>query len=149
MLAIRLARVGRKKQPIYRIVVSEKSKDMYGNHLEILGTYNPRSKATELKNERIEHWLKNGAKPSNTVQNLLINQGLIKSDKKSKAVRITKKRTIKLEAKKGVKEDKSEAPAEEKKEENVEAPAKAEAKEEVKAEEVKPEGVPEKTEDKK
>ena len=37
MLAIRLQRVGRKKQAIYRVVVSEKTKDMYGNHLEILG----------------------------------------------------------------------------------------------------------------
>jgi len=100
MLAIRLARVGRKKQPIYRIVVSEKAKDMYGNYLELLGTYNPRTKAIELKNDRIEHWLKSGAKASPTVQNLLINQGLVKSDKKSKAVRITKKRAAKMEGKK-------------------------------------------------
>lgn len=149
MLAIRLARVGRKKQPVYRIVVSEKSKDMYGNHLEILGTYNPRTKDTVLKNERIEHWLKSGAKASATVENLLINQGLIKSDKKAKAVRITKKRAVKLEAKKEEKEKVVETPAEEKKE-KVEAPVETTPetktedapKEEVK-EEVKEEKTPE------
>lgn len=129
MLAIRFARVGRKKQPIYRIVVSEKSKDMYGNYLELLGTYNPRSKATELKAERIEHWLKNGAQPSATVENLLINQGLIKSDKKAKSVRITKDRAKKLETKKAVKEEKVavEEKAEEPKEETKEVAAVEEA----------------------
>ncbi|PLX24659.1 30S ribosomal protein S16, partial [Candidatus Parcubacteria bacterium] len=59
MLAIRLQRVGRKKLPIYRVVVSEKTKDTYGDHLEILGTYNPHSKEANLKVDRIKHWLDN------------------------------------------------------------------------------------------
>lgn len=148
MLAIRFARVGRKKQPVYRVVVSEKSKDMYGNHLEILGTYNPRTKETILKNDRIEHWLKNGAKASETVQNLFINEGIVKEDKKSKAVRITKKRQEKLTAKeadkKAAEAPKEEAPAEGDADtaaaEEKEAPAeekKAEAPKEEAAEESK------------
>ena len=129
MLAIRLQRTGRKKQAMYRLVVSEKTKDMYGDHLEILGNFNPHSKEASLKNDRIEHWLSKGAQPSDTVHNLLINQGIIKDAKKAKAVSISKKR-----ANRG-KDDK----AEEKKDKPAEAP-KEEAKPEDKpAEEVKEE----------
>jgi small subunit ribosomal protein S16 len=129
MLAIRLQRTGRKKQAMYRLVVSEKTKDMYGDHLEILGNFNPHNKEAVLKNDRIEHWLAKGAQPSDTVHNLLVKQGIIKSDKKAKAVSISKKR-----ANRG-KDDK----AEEKKDKPAEAP-KEEAKPEDKpAEEVKEE----------
>ena len=98
MLAIRFQRVGRTKQPFYRVVVSEKTKDMYGKHLEILGTYNPRSKETALKAERIKHWLSKGAQASAVVFNLLIKEGLIEGQKKKKAVAISKRRQAKKEA---------------------------------------------------
>lgn len=112
MLAIRLQRVGRTKQPLYRLVVSEKSKDTYGNHLEILGQYNPHKKEAVLKEDRIKHWLNKGAQASPSVNNLLINKGLIKGDKQ-KAVRITKKRAAKKETK-AAEAKVSEVPAEEK-----------------------------------
>ncbi|MBT4349744.1 30S ribosomal protein S16 [bacterium] len=128
MLKIRLARVGKKKKAIYRLVVSEHTKDMYGNHLELLGQYNPHTKEIILKNDRIEHWLKVGAQPSETVENLLVKEGIIKAkDTKAKAVRITKKRQVKLNAK-----------DEEKKAKDAEAPstdAQDEKKEEVPAKE--------------
>ena len=148
MLKIRLARIGKKKNPIYRIVVSEHTKDMYGNHLEMLGQYNPHTKEIVLKNDRIEHWLKVGAQPSETVENLLVKEGVIKGkDKKAKAVRITKKRQVKLNAKdeeKKVKENEAkEEPAKEKPIEEV----SAEKKTEEKVEEAVP--VEEKKEDKK
>jgi small subunit ribosomal protein S16 len=83
MLAIRLQRIGKKKQPTYRLVVSEKSKDLYGDHLEILGHYNPvaKPKVVNIKAERIKHWLAVGAQASATVHNLLVSQGVISSRK--------------------------------------------------------------------
>jgi len=81
MLAIRLARVGKKKKPTYRLMVSEKSKDMYGDSLEILGHYNPHTKVVEVKKDRILHWIGKGAQPSETVHNLLIDQNVIQGDK--------------------------------------------------------------------
>lgn len=106
MLAIRLQRVGRKKQPLYRVVVSEKTKDMYGDHLEILGSYNPHTKEAKLKDDRIKHWLGIGAQTSESAFNLLLSQGIVEGDKK-KSVKISKKRQAK-------KEEAKEAPAEEK-----------------------------------
>ena len=97
MLKLRLARVGKKKHPIYRLVVSESTKDMYGNHLEILGQYDPHTKTNSFNNERILYWISVGAQASETVYNLLVGAGLIKADKKAKAVAISKKRTAKIE----------------------------------------------------
>jgi len=81
MLSIRLHKVGKKNQPYYRLVVCEKKTSAQGKYLELLGSYNPRSKEIKLQKERILHWLKNGAKASATVNNLLIKQGVIKGAK--------------------------------------------------------------------
>lgn len=81
MLTIRLARVGKKKQPNYRLIINEKSKDTYGDFLENLGFYNPRTKETNLKVERIKYWLSKGAQTSNTVHNLLVSKDVIKAKK--------------------------------------------------------------------
>lgn len=109
MLAIRMARVGRRKQAMFRIVVSEKKRDMYGDHLEIVGNYNPQSKAVNLKADRIKYWLSMGAVASASLQNLLIKQGLM-TGKKAKSVSLTNKRRAKMAAK--VKAETVEAPAE-------------------------------------
>ena len=73
MLTIRLARVGAKKKPHYRVVVVEKGRANTGRFVEIVGHYNPRSNPVDLtlKRERIEHWLQVGAQPSDTVRSLL------------------------------------------------------------------------------
>ena len=139
MLAIRLQRIGRKKQATYRVVISEKTKDMYGNHLEILGNFNPHTKETTLKNDRIEHWLSKGAQPSDTVHNLLINQGIIKDAKKAKAVSISKKR-----ASRGKNDKPAEDPEQSREKETKEEPKAAE-KTETPKEEVKEEKPAEKT----
>lgn len=81
MLAIRFARVGKTKQPTYRITVSDKRRDTFGRALEILGHYNPRSKVCEVNAERMKHWLSVGAQPSATVHNLLVDQNLITGPK--------------------------------------------------------------------
>ncbi len=92
MLMIRLQRIGKKKQPAYRVVVSEKSKDLAGPQVEILGNYNPvaKPKTIELKAERIKYWLSKGAQASATVHNLLVTGGVI-HDKKVQAWKPTKK----------------------------------------------------------
>ncbi|MBU1037069.1 30S ribosomal protein S16 [Patescibacteria group bacterium] len=91
MLAIKLSRIGKRKQPTYRLIILEKHKDPQGNYLELLGNYNPRTKQINLQAERIKYWLSKGAQPSNTVHNILVKQGVIEGTKK-RAVKITKKR---------------------------------------------------------
>lgn len=124
MLMIRFARIGKKKQPSYRLVVSEKARDMYGRALEIIGNYNPRTKAVEIQKERISHWLSQGAQPSDTVRNLLISQGLMEG-KKSPVTHINKKKQAKLKAK--VEKDAADAQAKAEKEAAVKAEQEAPA----------------------
>jgi small subunit ribosomal protein S16 len=73
MLMIRLARFGAKKKPSYRVVVIDKERARDSRSVEVVGTYNPIAKpaAVNLKHDRIEHWMKNGARPSDTVARLL------------------------------------------------------------------------------
>ena len=73
MLSIRMTRVGSKKKPYFRVVLSEARSGLQGDVVENLGTYNPRSKPAHvsLNKERIEHWLGHGAKPSDSVRTLL------------------------------------------------------------------------------
>lgn len=75
---IRLARCGAKKRPFYRIVVADSQYARDGRFLENVGTYNPMGEATEinLKKDRVEYWLAQGALPSNTVNSILKKQGL-------------------------------------------------------------------------
>ena len=73
MLMIRLARVGARKQPYYRIVVIDKERARNGRAVEIVGTYNPRtSPATvDMKRERVDYWRSKGAQVSDRVEKLL------------------------------------------------------------------------------
>jgi small subunit ribosomal protein S16 len=70
---IRLARVGARKQPHYRIVVIEKDRARNGRSVEVVGTYNPRTEpaTVNLKRDRIDYWTGNGAQLSETVGKLL------------------------------------------------------------------------------
>lgn len=75
MLMIRLARVGARKQPHYRIVVIEKDRARNGRSIEVVGTYNPRTNpaSVELKRDRIEYWTGKGAQLSDRVEKLVAN----------------------------------------------------------------------------
>ena len=75
MLKIRLARVGKKKQPSYRVVVAESHFPRDGRFVEILGIYNPRTKpaTVEIDREKVQAWIKKGARPSDSVRTLLAN----------------------------------------------------------------------------
>ena len=76
MLAIRLARIGKKKKPFYRVVVIEKTRPRNGRFVEIVGTYDPLKKPAEVKlnAERVKYWIGCGAQPSETVRSFLRNQ---------------------------------------------------------------------------
>jgi small subunit ribosomal protein S16 len=73
VLMIRLARVGARKQPHYRVVVIEKARARNGRPVEVVGTYNPRTNpaSVELKRERIDYWVSKGAQLSDRVGKLL------------------------------------------------------------------------------
>lgn len=81
MLRIRLTRRGKKNQPVFRIVLAERSRSIKGRFIEILGFYNPRTKEIGLKKERIEYWLSQGAQTSATVHNLLISNKVVEGSK--------------------------------------------------------------------
>jgi small subunit ribosomal protein S16 len=76
VLAIRLARIGKKKQPFYRVVVLDKRKPRNGRTVEIVGTYDPLKNPAVIKldAERIKYWLGCGAQPSDTVRSFLTAQ---------------------------------------------------------------------------
>ncbi len=73
MLSIRFRRMGSKKKPYFRLVVMEARSAHDSLFVETLGTYNPRSKpaAVDIDKARVEHWLKQGARPSDSVRTLL------------------------------------------------------------------------------
>ena len=73
MLAIRLRRTGSKKRPFYRVVVTDSRTARDSSFVEVLGSYNPRTKPETLtvKRDRLEYWLKLGAQPSDTVRTLV------------------------------------------------------------------------------
>ena len=129
MLTIRLSRVGKKKAPVYRIVVMPKHRDPWANNTEILGHYNPRKQPKELvvKTDRVKYWLEKGAQPSDTVWNLLVAEKIIEGEKRG-VTTLSNKRKGKMEEKDAAKKEKAEA-AKAKAEADAEA-AKAKAEEE-------------------
>ncbi len=94
MLMIRLSRYGKKKQPTYRMIVSEKKKDPWGDCLEVVGTFNPRTNPATitLQKERIAYWIAKGAQLSDTVHNMLVNEKMVDA-KKRRVVAVTKKQS--------------------------------------------------------
>ncbi|HVB55864.1 MAG TPA: 30S ribosomal protein S16 [Candidatus Acidoferrales bacterium] len=70
---IRLSRIGKKKHPFYRVVVTEKTRPRNGRFVEIVGTYDPQRNpaAVKIDSERVQYWLSKGAQPSDTVRSLL------------------------------------------------------------------------------
>lgn len=78
MVKIRLKRKGRKKKPLYRIVVIEDSNQRDGKTIEDIGTYNPHTEPASItvKEDRVKYWISVGAQPSNTVNRLLSTVGI-------------------------------------------------------------------------
>jgi small subunit ribosomal protein S16 len=106
MLRIRFQRMGKIRQAVYRIIVSERTRDTQYTNTEILGTYDPTSKKLEMNKEKIQYWIGVGAQPSTTLHNIFVKEGLIKG-KKEKSVYLSKKRKTKIAAKKAESEKKA------------------------------------------
>jgi len=88
MLMIRFQRIGRKNDPAFRIAVLEKSAGpKAGSYVDLVGTYNPKTKATTLKPEAIRDWVAKGAQVSPSVHNLLVSQGVVEGKKTAKVVK--------------------------------------------------------------
>ena len=130
MLTIRLQRMGKKSQPSYRLIISEKAKATNSSVLEYLGHYHPASKDKQvvLKEDRIKFWIGKGAGTSETVNNILVNNGVIEG-KKVKAFYIPTK------AKKAKEEKIKKAAADAEAKKAKEAQEKEEAKKAKEAEE--------------
>ncbi len=79
MVRIRLRRTGAKGQPSYRIVAADKESPRDGRFLEILGDYNPRTDPStiRIKEDRVYHWMKNGAQLTEAVEKIFQSIGLL------------------------------------------------------------------------
>ena len=85
MLTIRLFRVGRKNQPAFKIVVTDKrNSSTRGRFVEEIGVYNPLTKQRNLKGDRAKYWISVGAKPSPTVHNMLVADKIVEGAKIAK-----------------------------------------------------------------
>jgi len=127
MLVIRLFRTGKKNQPFFKVVVTDKRRPPKGGRfVEELGFLNPLKKKKGLKIERIKYWLSKGAQPSDTIYNLLVKEKVLEGKK----IPLHKKKKKKDEEKpkEAVKTETKEVKPEEKKEESMPEP-KEEAKE--------------------
>lgn len=95
---IRLRRVGRKKTPLYRIVVADSRAARDGKFIEILGQYAPRQgkNAIALKAERTHYWLDTGAQPSDTVRSLLRRAGVLKARHETRLAAKLKSKAVPL-----------------------------------------------------
>ena len=82
MLKIRLQRIGRRNNPSYRVVVVDsRSAAKKGKPVELLGTHDAIRKTTVLDDERVKHWISQGAQVSDTMHNILIKNGVIEGVK--------------------------------------------------------------------
>src|SRR5512145_2674398 len=104
MVRIRLRRIGLKGQPTYRIVAADKEAPRDGRFLEILGVYNPRTNPATIKlnEDRIYHWMKNGAQPTESAAQVLKSAGTLERFerfKKGEAVEILVQEAVAAEAK--------------------------------------------------
>lgn len=124
MLAIKLSKTGKTNKKMFRLIISEKSRDPYGEALEILGSYNPHSKELVAKADRINYWISKGAQMTASVNNLLLEKKIIEGKKvvASKPGEKSEKRLVQIKAK-AEKKKAAEAPKEEVVEEKVEETA--------------------------
>ena len=82
MLMMRLQRVGRKNDPAYRIVVTDKRTGVKSDkHVDRIGSYNPKLSTIILDKDKAKQWLANGVQPSVTMHNILVSQGVIDAKK--------------------------------------------------------------------
>jgi small subunit ribosomal protein S16 len=102
MLMIRFQRIGRKNDPAFRIAVLEKTAGpKAGSYVDLVGTYNPKTKAVTLQPDRIKDWVSKGAQVSPTAMNLFIKQGVFEG----KPVQVISKKNLEKNIAKKAAED--------------------------------------------
>ena len=76
---MRLTRIGKKKNPFYRVVIADARSPRDGRFVEEIGYYNPLTEPAEIKidAEKVKQWIKNGAQPTDTVKALLKKSGIV------------------------------------------------------------------------
>jgi len=140
MLMMRLQRVGRKNDPAYRIVVTDKRTGVGSDkHVDRLGSYNPKLNHIQLDAEKAKEWLSKGVQPSGTMHNILVSQKVIDAKKINVLPRkspIVDEAAIKKAEEEAAKKAEAEKKAAEEAEAAKNAPAE-EVAEETSAEEVK------------
>ena len=139
MVVIRLARVGKKNSPAYRVVVAEKQRAVKRKFIEVIGHYNPIREPKEIviDKDRALFWLEKGAQPSDTVRNLMVDQGILKKSEKAEKKYAKKKKKKELKAEKEGKSPKTvKAPEVNENADGPEEEAKEEKKENSKNEKV-------------
>ncbi len=99
-VVIRLARHGRKKMPFYRMVVADRDMPRDGRYLELVGTLNPLTnpETVSMKEERIKHWIEQGAQPSDTVAQV-IKRNIPGFLEEKETKRLDKKRALRAKRK--------------------------------------------------
>ena len=106
MVRLRLRRIGLKGQPTYRVVAADKESPRDGRFLEILGVYNPRTTPAtiHLKEDRVFHWMKNGALPTESVAQVFKSAGTLERwerFKKGEAIEVLVNEAAEAETKRG------------------------------------------------
>jgi small subunit ribosomal protein S16 len=82
MLTIRLFRIGKKNQAFFRIVVTDKRRSSTkGRSVEEIGFYNPLTKEKKIDGERAKYWISKGAKPSDSIYNMLVSEKIVEGKK--------------------------------------------------------------------
>lgn len=85
MLMMRLQRIGRKNEPHYRVVITDRrNAPKSGKFIEVVGSYNPKAGNVQVNADRVKHYLSTGVQTSDTVYNFLVGQGIIEGRKKNK-----------------------------------------------------------------
>jgi len=140
MLMMRLQRVGRRNDPSFRIVVTDKRTGVKSDkHVDRLGSYNPKSNHIQLDTEKAKEWLAKGVQPSDTMHNLLVSQKVIEGKKinvlPKKAPIVDEEAIKKAEEEAAAKAEAEKAEADSTEETEATEDAPAEATEEVPAEE--------------
>lgn len=77
MVKLRLTRLGKIKVPFYRIVVMDSKKQRDGEHIDLIGTYDPLNEKVKIKHEKALKWLSNGVQPTDKVRSILSNEGIL------------------------------------------------------------------------
>lgn len=132
---IKMAKVGKKNKKVFKIVITEKTKDPYGRALEILGSYDPYTKKLEVKADRVKHWISQGAQMTASINNLFVDNKIVDGKKvvnskpgtpnkrKTEKVEKDSRKSLDSEAVSSERDEKAKEPAEAQTEAKAETPA--------------------------